>query len=536
MGSSSASAPIDDRGSIGEIGGADVLKSLRRLMEELRPMPDRFGGTMRMVSACLLIWIVVLTFRNPMADLGVFMVFIFLQRNKMMTRFVAALVIVALIFSSLWIFGIAYYSWNINWLRILLWGTMFWINYYLMSRLPKVNVVFLLPISFGSIFCFNFDQDPNPNYLISQLGWIWCAVGLTILGSFLVEYFFAAPSALDLLREEVRRGLNRVEEHCLKRAGGELSPLELGVNTGVAMDQAKMIQKFGGLTPLQRENCSRIVSALGAIDKAAFEGGLSAPQSASEHADWLSVAKHLNSLKKRLFHGEEWHLAHKTDGEVSDNHTFGNTRLAEAMKCLMDAEACLNSRGGLDGVPSKKTPEEPVAAEKKDFTDMEFATRATIATMACYMFASMTDWSGIHTCMITCAVSAMNNVDSQVFKQRLRIIGASIGGLMGFLAMFLIPHMDNLMGVLLVMALGTGVSAWVCMGRVKYSYLGVQMGLAFVMLVAQDPHATTEFSVIRDRLVGILVGLFAMRYAFIWWTPKYIRGNEHASAPRLSPI
>jgi len=59
--------------------------------------------------------------------------------------------------------------------------------------------------------------------------------------------------------------------------------------------------------------------------------------------------------------------------------------------------------------------------------------------MACYMFAGMTDWSGIHTCMITCAVTAMNNVDSQVFKQRLRLIGASIGGLIGFLAMFLIP-------------------------------------------------------------------------------------------------
>jgi hypothetical protein len=27
-----------------------------------------------------------------------------------------------------------------------------------------------------------------------------------------------------------------------------------------------------------------------------------------------------------------------------------------------------------------------------------------------------------------------------------------------------------------------------------------------------------------------------MRYAFIWWTPKYIRGIERASAPRLSPI
>lgn len=536
MGSSSGSVPLKSVGGMVGIGGVDVLKFLRQLLEELRPMPDRLGGTMRMVSACLLIWIVVLTFRNPMADLGVLMVFVFLQRNKMMTRYVAVLAIVSLIFSSLWIFGIAYLSWNINWLRVLLWGGMFWINFYFMSRLPKVNLIFMLPIIFAAVFCFSFDQDPNPNYLISQLGWLWCAIGLAIMGSFLVEYFFGAPSALDLLRSQVRRGLDRIEIHCLKRAVGQLSPLELGVNTGVALDQAKMIQKFGGLTPLQRENCTRIVSALGEIDRVAFEGDLSIPPSASDRADWHHVSRHLDRLRKRLLQGEEWHRAQNEDGEIPNAHSFGNARLAEAMKELMDAEACLDSKGEGRGVPSKKMPEAPAPAERKDFTDAEFATRATIATMACYMFASMTDWSGIHTCMITCAVSAMNNVDSQVFKQRLRIIGASIGGLMGFLAMFLIPHMDNLMGVLLIMALGTGISAWVCMGRVKYSYIGVQMGVAVVMLIAQDPHATTEFTVIRDRLVGILVGLFAMRYAFIWWTPKYIRGIERASAPRLSPI
>jgi hypothetical protein len=302
------------------------------------------------------------------------------------------------------------------------------------------------------------------------------------------------------------------------------------VNVGVAQDQAKMLQKFGGLTPLQRENCTRIISAVGAIDRLAFEGDLSVPPSASERADWLLVASHLDRLRKRLLlGGGEWDCS-RGAGSIK------TPKLAEAMQELEDAEACIDISVEGMHVPTKKISEEPAVAAKKDFTDAEFATRATAATMACYMFASMTDWSGIHTCMITCAVSAMNNVDSQVFKQRLRIIGASIGGLMGFLAMFVIPHMDNLMGVLLIMALGTGISAWVCMGRVKYSYIGVQMGLAFVMLVAQDPHATTEFTVIRDRLVGILVGLFAMRYAFIWWTPKYIRGVDSISAPRLSPI
>jgi len=513
------------------ICGVDVGAFFRQVLEELKPLPDRWGGTKRMVLACLLVWVVVLTFRNPMADLGVFMVFIFLQRNKMMTRFVAVLVILALILSSIWILGIAYFSWNISWLRILLWGCMFWINYYLMSRLPKVSVVFMLPISFGAIFCFNFDQDPNPNVLISQLGWVWCAVGLTIMASFFVEYLFGAPSALDLLRSEVRRTLQHTESHCLERAYGKLSPLTLGVNIGVALDQAKMLQKFGQLRPEQRANCQRILNAVGAIDRIALGGDLSTPPDAAEQAAWVDVATHLHQLRKRLFKPVV------RSGDDAHREEFGaitHQELAVAIRELQDAESCLDMLGS--GASPAKITEEPALPDRKDFTDAEFATRATAATMACYFFASMTDWSGIHTCMITCAVSAMNNVDSQVFKQRLRIIGASIGGLMGFLAMFLIPHMDNLTGVLLIMALGTGISAWICMGRVKYSYIGIQMGLAFVMLVAQDPHATTEFTVIRDRLVGILVGLFAMRYAFIWWTPKYIRKLEYSPAPRLIPI
>jgi len=63
-------------------GGVDIPKFLRQVMEELKPMSDRMGGTLRMVCACLLIWIIVLTFRNPMGDLGVFLVFIFLQRKR----------------------------------------------------------------------------------------------------------------------------------------------------------------------------------------------------------------------------------------------------------------------------------------------------------------------------------------------------------------------------------------------------------------------------------------------------------------------
>lgn len=528
-------SPIGTMHRPGRIGFT-LERFFRQVLDELKPLPDRAGGAMRITLACLLIWIIELAFRNSIADLSLILVFLLLQRNKTMTRFLSLLLIIALVGASLWMLGIACLAWNISWLRILLWGVMFWTNYYFMSRLPKVSMVFMLPISFASIFCFSFDQDPNPNTIISQLGWVWCAVGLAILVSFLVEYLFGAPNALDLLRSEVRRGLNRAENHCRKRAVGKLSPLTLGVNSGVAQDQAKMLMKFGVLTPLQRENCHRILKAVGTIDRLAFEGDLSLTPDAAAQADWLRVATRLHRLRKRLFKpvAQQGEQDEKKGAERPEIGPIADPRLGGAVSELLDAERCLNTSGAV--AVAGKVSEEPPAPERKDFSDSEFATRATAATMACYMFASMTDWSGIHTCMITCAVSAMNNVDSQVFKQRLRIVGASIGGLIGFLAMFLIPHMDNLMGVLIIMGVAVGLSAWVCMGREKYSYVGLQMGVAVVMLIAQDPHATTGFTVIRDRLVGILLGLMAMRYAFVWWTTKYIRGREPSPAWRLIPI
>jgi multidrug resistance protein MdtO len=153
-----------------------------------------------------------------------------------------------------------------------------------------------------------------------------------------------------------------------------------------------------------------------------------------------------------------------------------------------------------------------------EFTDPEFATRATAATMGCYIFASLTDWSGIHASMITCAVTALSTIDSQIFKQRLRIFGAAFGGVLGVLSVvFLIPNMNNLTGVLIIIAVGTAISAWVTMGRQKFSYFGLQiaLALAFSMTVLQEPHATSKLDDIRDRMVGIFLGIIAMRFAFV---------------------
>jgi uncharacterized membrane protein YccC len=140
-------------------------------------------------------------------------------------------------------------------------------------------------------------------------------------------------------------------------------------------------------------------------------------------------------------------------------------KLADVEKILIEAQS------RLDGADASKASDEGADAVEKremvpvpEFTDPELATRVTAATMGCYLFTSLTDWSGIHTSMITCAVTALSTIDSQIFKQRLRIFGAAFGWALGVLSVvFLIPNMNNLAGVLIIIAVGTAISAWVTM-------------------------------------------------------------------------
>ena len=473
-------------------------------------MPDRASAAFRITAATLLVVVVMLAFRNKFLDLGPLFVLILMQRNTMMTRLVSVFVIVAVAFSCLVVYGVAVIAWDIAWLRILLWVVIFWIGYFLMSRYKALSGAIVIPLVFISLLCFYFDEYPAPNYILSQVGWVWAALGLSLAATMLVQWLFSAPTALDLLRQAFRQILIDVERACLSLAfGGNLKVIEIG-NIGEVLKQTEKLGKFNILTPIQVDNCRRVGTAVQAIATLVLSNKPDdAQQGLEEKNAWLQMARHLHGLRHRILTGRE--------SIFTVQHSLQLGKLADAEKILIEAQSRLD---GADA--SEASAEGADAVEKREmvpvpeFTDPEFATRATAATMGCYLFASLTDWSGIHTSMITCAVTALSTIDSQIFKQRLRIFGAAFGGALGVLSVvFLIPNMNNLTGVLIIIAVGTAISAWVTMGREKFSYFGWQIALAFSMTVLQEPHATTQLDVIRDRMVGIFLGIIAMRFAFV---------------------
>jgi len=139
--------------------------------------------------------------------------------------------------------------------------------------------------------------------------------------------------------------------------------------------------------------------------------------------------------------------------------------------------------------------------------------------MICYFVMSMTDWPGIHTCIITSFFVALGTVGDTLHKATLRFVGCLIGAGLGLGAILLLmPRMTDLGDLFLLLAPITLLAAWIGYGSERISYAGWQIGLAFYLVVLQGYGPTISMYTARDRTIGILFGnivVFAI-FTTIW--------------------
>ncbi len=150
---------------------------------------------------------------------------------------------------------------------------------------------------------------------------------------------------------------------------------------------------------------------------------------------------------------------------------------------------------------------------------VRFALKVTLAVMICYFVMSMTDWPGIHTCVITAFFVALGTVGDTLHKATLRFVGCLIGAGLGLGAILLLmPLMTELGDLLLLLAPVTLLAAWVACGSERVAYAGLQIGLAFYLVVLQGYGPTISMYTARDRTIGILFGNIVISVIFttIW--------------------
>ena len=153
---------------------------------------------------------------------------------------------------------------------------------------------------------------------------------------------------------------------------------------------------------------------------------------------------------------------------------------------------------------------------------VHFALKVTFAAMFCYIVYQGIDWSGIHTAFITCTFIALESTGATLHKGVLRMGGCLIGGALAlFTIVFLMPHMVTIASLVMVVAGASAIAGWVAAGSEMISYAGLQIAFAFFYSVFQGYAPDTDLDNVRNRVVGILLGLFVTGLVFRYIWPEH---------------
>jgi multidrug resistance protein MdtO len=136
-----------------------------------------------------------------------------------------------------------------------------------------------------------------------------------------------------------------------------------------------------------------------------------------------------------------------------------------------------------------------------------YALKVTFAVLASYATYTLLDWPGIRTAVTTCFFVSLATFGESAHKLTLRISGALIGGVVGGLCLvFVIPSLTDIGQLCLLVAGVSTLFAWVSTSSENISYAGMQMAFAFFLGVLQGYAPASDLTVLRDRVVGIVIG------------------------------
>jgi multidrug resistance protein MdtO len=156
---------------------------------------------------------------------------------------------------------------------------------------------------------------------------------------------------------------------------------------------------------------------------------------------------------------------------------------------------------------------------------ISFALRGCLAATLCYFTYEILNWRGIATSVTTCMLTALSNVGTSRQKQILRISGAVAGGLILGIGsqVFILPYIDSIAEFSLLFAAVTAIAAWCSTSSQRLSYFGLQIANAYYLITVSGFSFEPSLATARDRVVGIMLGLFMM------WLAYHSTGNESAA-------
>lgn len=406
------------------------------------------------------------------------------------------------------------------------------------SRLPNI-----VPIFFGSLVLYN---TGNPVAAVDNALWTLLIMGgAIVLATSLIAYVLWPQSALDVFRERIRSRLG--ETLTLLEALSGLDPGSLPNpriqkarhTAGWTADTLKHLDDTIRDHPRFKERKGYWVEAVMELDNLAsgltdlqrlwIDADPPEPFKADELALIVTIKARLESIQL-IF---ESHGKHRPKGPIDPPSVIASTemnpllvRLYLSVDRLLDSLICV-----YEGDPLPLAPVAPSESEglwpfwcanaywNENRPILLWSLKVAIACAIVTLLVISMNAGEVDTAILTTIIVADTTLGADLRKSIMRILGALLGALLGYLWLILgQPLSDTIAGLLVTLAPFFLICAWAAASSPRLSYAGLQIGLAFSMIVFAEFEPGTYLGTGWYRVLGILLGISVMGVVdyFLW--------------------
>ena len=484
---------------------------------ELRAYPGRANVMLRCVLASAIVITASMALQVPFLAVSLIVVFYVTQSNVVLTRLVGVLFMVGstlAVGSAILVIKLTY---DYPLLRLLLAAALFFASVYMM-RVAKIGVVFFL-VALVVIYVQTFvDLTDQAEALVRIALWVWVATNYPILVTLVINTLLLPAEPVRQL-ESTMLGQLKAVDACLadieRRQAAAGAPRAAQIQAGMLALQ-KLLRFATMRDPEYRRRrtfhlarvaaVSRLYAAAGHLPETAdgFEAGVAS-----------ALRDACGALAQSIRSGERFLLPDVLRGHTTDPAMPG---AFEEMRNALEAFA--HRAAAPDPTESAQEKERllvPDALTNPVYA--QFALKTLLAAMIGYVFYIGTDWQGIHTVMLTCLIVAQPSLGATAQRSLLRTGGAAIGSALALAAVvWVVPQIDDIVGLLMLSLPVVALGAWVAAGSERISYAGVQIMFTFGLALLEQFGPTTNLTEIRDRMIGILLGvaISTVVHAALW--------------------
>ncbi|KVD44657.1 fusaric acid resistance protein [Burkholderia ubonensis] len=486
----------------------------RELLRLLAPFPGRASMAVRVALICTLTVLVTSAYGTPEAAISAYVVF-FLNRADRVTSVVlaTAMMLVITVVIAL-VLGVAIFSIEYSVLRVACMAVLSVGLLYLTSasKLRPVGAILAMIVGFG---LDELGLVPGGEAATRALLYTWLMVAIPV-GIAIVVNLLIAPSPRRLAGAQLAKRL-RLAAHRLRGEDDGRAAFDASLREG-----DKQLLTWLKLSKLEGTSSAADVAALRqavasstailvAVALADREPGARLPDAFA-----APVAATLDEMAGMLERG-----GYPVDVTLALPPADALAPLARVVATDLHAAITRFAEPGATAAAPPPAPRGgfflPDARTNPDH--IRYALKTTVAAMFCYLLYSQLDWSGIHTCFITCYMVSLGSTAETVEKLTLRIAGCIAGALAGTAALvFVVPSLSSIGHLMALVFVGAGLAAWVAFGSPRIAYAGFQIAFAFFLCVIQGAGPGFDLTLARDRTIGILLGNVVVYLVFtrIW--------------------